>query len=684
MAMRCVWIVTALTALTALARPASGQDAPPLDPGADRLADLNALIRVPSAVTDITEPLMDALAGMRSPQRALGFFMTDETRGWSTASSWASSEASKSAIDTAIEITSGDGPKAIGLLYGTEGIKRSWIDAGLANEAGENGLIHAMEFGYLDGLEDLMLAMSIDAWAASEVDNHERVRDVLLAWVRLARIVADREMADEKFFAYEMARRGLQRFRDIVYTHDGLFDVRGFKEINEALDNATLKLDAVRLPRGDRFEAMQLIERTMEPEGEVDPTKFGLVMASGATGDRPLELFARTAEMNASGAVHAGWFSTYDELNKVLGDWTARWNTPDFHDTSLDRPSDYATLNTTRYALIEQTVGEISDLFDERMNSLTELFGTRSAFGVAAFEDRSNRFPPSLRSVSPQFVDKLDVDPWSIMFRFRRGTEANISKNRYEKSDVFRYLVPIRDQRWGPREEKVPYQITVTTSEPAAEGSDEDGASFEISEAEWEAWEANQRKSLEMLDTLGSTVKQMVEQFQATYQMVAQMEAELGTEEFERVISEESMGNASMTEDYSELDLRMIGYEEVNEQNAGAVAIKTMRFSFSPDGLGPAIDRVASMDDPSVDDYVNALRSRIETMAQSGALPYGQEDSGGPVGASFTVAFDDSVFLLYSVWEDHEDDGARVVGPEGTDYLIWPPVPTLVREAGSP
>jgi len=684
MVMRYGWVLAATAATAALSTATVwGQsDELPLDPGADRLAQLNDLIEVPSGVTDITGGLLDALAGMRGADPSWSYFMSDSSAGWSGASSWASSEASRRAIDAAIELTDTDEAIALGLPYGADGLDPGWVEADLANEAGRDGLIHTMSYGYLGGLSDLMLAMSVDAWSAAEASDRERVDSVMLAWVRLARIVADREMSDEKYFAYRMMRTALERFRDIVYTHPGLYDESAFRGVIGELDNDELGVDLVRLPRGDHLEALQLIERTIEPEGEVDPTKFGVVLAGGSVPEsRPLELFARTAEMNTIGAQHAGWYAAYDELNGVLGDWRARWTTPDLHSPILERPSDYSSMDTARFRLIERTVGEIGGLFDERLDTLTELFGTRSAFAVSAFEDRSDSFPPRIHAVSPQFVDELDVDPWSILRRFRRDSGPGITRGRFEKSDVFQYFVPIRDQRWGPREEKVPYEITVTTGEPAEEGEEDEGPSFEISAREWDAWESNLRRGLARVDEMDASIKQFVQQLQMMNQMIQQMKGQLGTEEFERMVGRESIGDTTMTEDFSALDLRMIGYDEVNEQNAAKVAVKTFEFNFSADGLLPAYDEIRNMDDPSVDDYIGALRSRIEALEDAGALPYGEDAGSGSIGASFTVSFDDSTFLLYSVWENHEDDSAKLVGPEGTDYLLWPPVRTLIREA---
>ena len=532
---RIVWCATGAMAVTSasVAQPSSVR----LDVNADRVGELNALIRVPGSVIDISGELMPALASMTPARRGWSMFMSDRTPGFEAAKAWARGDTAQHAISVALEQTDPEDTRAIGLPYGAQGVDPAWVNAGVSATM-DGGLIYSMQFGYLDRIEDLMLAMSVDAWAKAMEGDGDGVRELIVAWVRLGRIVADREMADEKRFAYEMIQAAVERLRDIVYSFPELYDEAGYVELIEDLDNRDLELDAVRLPRGDRLEALQLIERTMVPEGGVDPAKFGVLLAGGGVDrDRPLELFGRTAQMNTLGARHEGWFRTFDELNKIYGDWWTRWETPDFHDTQLTRSPDYAAMDRGSFAMLEQTMGEVNDLFNLRMDTLTELFGTRSAMGVKAFEAKNNRFPPALAAVSPSFVSRLDVDPWSIQARFGGGRGGNVPRERFEKSDIFRFLVPIRDQRWGPREEKVPYAVEVTTGEVGViDGGDE-------------------------------------------------------------------------------------------------------------------------------------------------AMPEGETDAmpAGEMGSSFTVSFTQDTFLLYSVWKNKADDGTRVVGPEGTDLLIWPPFESLKR-----
>lgn len=705
MSHRLVWVLTVLTALGLAGRAALAQPAPiPLDPNADRLAQLNALIRVPSGVVDITGGLFEALSEMDEvPGQVYDYFLTDDSAGWRTLHGWAKAPAQQRAMENVAALTEGDGPFLLGVRYG----ETTWAEQGLGVLLGDGAPLVEMEFTYLDAVEDLALAMSIEMWDRAEAGDAESVSELVLAWVRLARIILDRETIDEKEAGYTHVMTCMQRLRDVLYTHPTLYDVATYTALLKSLDNDELELDIVRLPRGARLVTLDLIEKTMVPEGGVDPTKFGLVMAESLTPeDRPLELFSITASMNKAGAIHAGWYETYDEMNKAIGDWFVRWETPDFHSPTLSGPSDFEKLPPTSYEIITGTLGPIQDLFDLRLDALTELFGTRTAMAVLSFKSRNNRFPPNIASVAPQFVSELDVDPWSVHPRFRRGSEQNITRTRFEKSIPFQYLVPIRDQRWGPREEKVPYEITVSsigyggvaaqaettpaaTNEAPAEPLSPQATAEVVPDEEWAEWRRSQREIYNRFVNMPGMTEEML--FQTISISFSALES-LPPERQDAAYAAQSNAsvNASLATglirptDITSVELRLVDETSVTEQNfqdvyrriaaqLNAVPGQVAWYREALSGGNATIEKILDVDRRVIEAALLRNAQGVEVDVPSGFAGLG----------TFTVAFDDTVFLLWSVWDDQQNNAAREVGIFGTDYLIWPPLPTIARDGGS-
>jgi len=698
MSHRLVRVITALTVLSSITAAGLAQPEPiPLDPDADRLAQLDALVAVPGGVVDITGGLMEILAELDEPPTIFGVqFLTTSSPQWNEMRTWAKARNQQHAIERLIELTNPEDRRLLGLAYSDAKWHEMGPFSGIALDDGAP--LQTLQLLYVLGVQNLNTAISIEAWDRAENGDAEGVSEVMLAWVRLARILLDRETLFEKQASYSFLTTGLERLRDIIYTHPDLYSYDEYIALIEALNNDDLELDIVRLPRGDRLIAMDLIERTMVPEGEADPTKFGLVMAAGATAfGRPLELFARTAEMNRLGASHAGWYQTYDELNKVLGDWWVRWETPDFHDFTLNRPTDFSQLPPNNFRIITQTVGGIEGLFDTRLNALTELFGTRNALAVLAFNARANRLPPNIRAVSPLHIKKLDKDPWSVHPRFLSGFEANSPRARFEKSVAFKFLVPIRDQRWEPREEKIPYEITVMTEfdalgndEPETEGEPAQTAAeilAEIPQEEWNEWLAAQQATYDrLLATPGVTEQLFLQTSSTLYSISAVLPEQEQTAALVRTTEQNieqllSTGFAK-PEDLTTLSLRLADGKTVTTSNFAELYRKVYISIASVPGQTQMYLDMLNGPDPSIAKLIEVDRQIMEEALVRKALGLDSGVASLALLPKFTVSFDESTFLLYSVWKHYKNEAARLVGVGGTDYLIWPPLPSLLRDAG--
>jgi hypothetical protein len=277
----------------------------------------------------------------------------------------------------------------------------------------------------------------------------------VIDWLFFSRQIADRQFFDEVRWGNRMMVRSLDRVRDIAYV-----DFRyGKKELTPTqiaavldrlrTDGGYLRLDRLLFPTANKAATQQVVAHTFTPRGGPNTT-FGQTMARLAATQRPLRLFAEAARWDQVAAVHGNWFDTSERLTRVYDDMAARWPLPPF-DRRNELLSDYEKLNTTRFAVLSATIPDMSVLFNDRQVIQTQLIGTKGALGIVAFYYGAKNFPPDIASIRPRFVKVIEADPFN---RDRaRGKEPPLE-----------YFVPIRDQRFGPRETPQPHRINVNTA----------------------------------------------------------------------------------------------------------------------------------------------------------------------------------------------------------------------------
>lgn len=383
--------------------------------------------------------------------------------GWSAAEAWANAEPQRAvlaALHRVVEIEDPVEAMAFGQPYGADAVATSaegvaLIRAELYTDLGDPPMLAGARFLYLDALNNVASLAHVEATRLAAEGKPDAAIGVLIDWLFFTRQIADRQFFDEVRWANRMMVRALDRVRDVAYV-----DFRyGSKSLTPAQISAILerlrneggylRLDRLLFPMGNKAAAEQVVAHTFVPRSGPNPT-FGQTMARLAATQRPLRLFAEAARWDQVAAVHGNWFDTSERLNRVYDDMAARWPLDPF-DRRNELLTDYEKLNKTRFAVLATTIPDMKVLFNDRQVIQTQLVGTKCALGIVAFYYGAKNFPPDIASIRPRFVKVIEADP------FNRD-RAN------GKEPPLEYFVPIRDQRFGPRETPQPHRINVATN----------------------------------------------------------------------------------------------------------------------------------------------------------------------------------------------------------------------------
>jgi len=384
------------------------------------------------------------------------------TSSWSAAESWANAAPQRAVLAALKEVVKIEDPveaMAFGQPYGAAAVATiaegvALIRAKLYTDLGDPPMLAGARFLYLDALENVACLANVEATRLAAEGKPDQAISVMIDWLFFARQITDRQFFDEVRWGDRMMIRSMERIRDIAYV-----DFRyGKKDLTpsqiaavlERLRNegGYLRLDRMLFPMANKLAAQQVVAHTFTPRAGPNES-FGQTMARLAATQRPLRLFAEAARWDQVAAVHGNWFDTSDRINRVFDDMAARWPLDPF-DPRNSLTSDYEKLNKTRFAVVAAIIPDMSVLFNDRQIILTQLVGTRCALGVVAFYYGAKNFPPDIASIRPRFVKVIEADPFNP--DRARGKEPPLE-----------YFVPIRDQRFGPRETPKPHRINVNT-----------------------------------------------------------------------------------------------------------------------------------------------------------------------------------------------------------------------------
>jgi hypothetical protein len=451
-------LIVAVVALTACAAAAVR---------ADEFTDrANELYRPISASKRSDVILLPLIAKMQPPPAVVGTLekaamLPAASPSFKAAADWAAGEPQQAVITALEKITKEENPVeafAFGQPYGADAVAGggpdgiAMIEAKLYTDLGDPPMLAGARFLYLPALDRVACLVNVEATRQAAAGDFDKALGVLINWLYFSRSMADRAFFQEARWAWKMMIASADRVRDVVYTD---FRVGGHKITNEQLmavlqrtrSDGYLNTDHIFFPRANVIAGDQVVAKCFIPRGGTNEAVFGSTMARLAATERPLRLFAEAARWNEVASAHANWFDTTKQLAGIDADLRRRWSLDAF-DPLLRSLTDYERMDKGKYAVLAAIYPDMTVLFNDRQNLRAQLVGTRMALGIMAFQNRSKNWPPDIASIRPTWVKVIEADPFNPD---RAGG----------KLPPLEFFVPIRDQKFGPREDPKPHEINV-------------------------------------------------------------------------------------------------------------------------------------------------------------------------------------------------------------------------------
>jgi hypothetical protein len=681
----------------------------------DAFAAANEAASATSGTKAAEDILFPAIAAMDDMPIGDFMLMLPGDAGWRAFEEWATALAQQAALEALAKIAPADEKYVIGIPYTRRGAPEAWVEAGLYADCGPDDVLFHVSLDYLYGLERLSDLVWVESARLAADGQGAEALDLLAHGVRLGRILCERPFIEESMRGFFLMAMFAERAMDLMRAYRDAFDPNTVADAAERFDPRELEVWKAPFPAGNALAAEQLMRLGFEERGEVSKEELlSFLSANSVHGERPLMAFADAARWEEVVDGHAGWWDTLEQLVNARDDFRMRWEFPHRNDPVLKRQTDYESLDTDAFAIVARTMGMYTAASDLRRRTWVHLGGAYNAFGVVAFELKERNWPPSLPAVEPQYVALLIDDLWNIDERF--------SNRDLPVLDGYQYFVPIRDQRFGPREEPRPHRIEVRmqgaggaaapASALAPEGvdwSDEEVLAWYTNVLGLEEIAGRELTSTSLVD--GSTRRLDVGAFRSA--ALADLDrAEVGPALIQEAAQSIAVVNLLMSGADLGGTLRgLLSTIPVFRQieSAGAsldpyielASDSTLEIFSSPDFArlkdafvgGPGEEDVRAwfrllIDTLATRDFADRAQEVMEAWGPRAVITlnrYDPESAGGGLGGAgepFAVDVDESTFVLYSLGRDRMDDEARSVGPEGDDHLIWPPLISLMREAG--
>jgi hypothetical protein len=449
--------LTCAAVLVALAAPAPVR--------ADEFIDrVNAAYKdiAPQKRSDLV--LLAAVAKMQPPPASVSdigkaMVLPKGASGWEAAEAWAKGETQKAVLDALAKVTK-DESMAFGQPYGADALANSGTDgialvqAGLYTDLGDPPMLAAARFLYLGSLEGVGSLVNVEATRLAGEGKVVDAIDLLTNWLYFSRQMADRRFFQECRWGVRSMIATLDRIRDVAYgdfrSANPTLKAEQITPILDRLktDDGYLMGDRLAFPDANYIAAQQAVAMTFATKSGPGPN-FGQTMARLATTKRPLRLFDEAARWDTAAKSHADTIDTTKRIDAVFGDWAARWRLSFFDRLNSNTP-EYDQTSGTKFSLVKTIIPDMGVLFNDRQVLRTQLIGTRDALALVAYREAFGNFPPDVSSVRPRFLKALEPDPF----------------NPDVRSDFpLMYFVPIRDQRFGEREEPRPHEMNVVTGQ---------------------------------------------------------------------------------------------------------------------------------------------------------------------------------------------------------------------------
>jgi|GEM_PF-767565 len=615
------------------------------------------------------EALLKALARLDAPPASLpdtptALLMLPGDPGWSEAKTWATSPNQRAMLETLRDVTNPASPHVFSLPYGVENTPPAIEETGLAIDLGEPPLLASANLVYLDALDELFSLVSIDAERLADEGDPEAAYK-LVQWVRLSRMVADQPLSAEKGWAIHSMRLGLMRLLDLFALHPELMTERELINLVQELKESELRIERILPPYADRIALQELVSATYIKRRGPDPAKFGPTLAALMSEGQPLGLFGEASYFQRVAEQQANWFDMTEKVDAVYNDWERRWSVPNY-DRIWTQQMERRLIDPARFTLIDTFSPDLYPMIQERLELRADLAGARMALSVIGYRRGKGVWSSDLAAIRPTFVDTIDLDP------FHDGGDRAV-----KQFEILVYFVPIRDQKFGEREDPHPHKIRVFRAGDIFGGLESGPVEIDTALIDQqidlfvqEINKVSRNASVGVFEQIANTMLDLG-LTRANYRQKIRQDPDnkLLTALMPRASSDKTQDLATIAglpSDLSDDDRRDL----VTEQ---------LRFLFDDPDFTSALGTVRRGDRLRAEDATAGIKAALRAGSQAmvNLTRKLAPSSFGP--DHFDVELDDHNFVIYARGIDRRADWAREVGPGAADYLIWPPILTLLR-----
>lgn len=371
---------------------------------------------------------------------------------WSKFERWAQKDEQQAVLAAIKEITDPESKKpfVLEIPFGREHTDLLNEDAGLWIEITTDDLLASAKYHYLKKMEWVNALSLFEGMRLAAEGEGDASMDTLLDAVRFGRLLAERPSVPEVTKAYTFMRLGTERMRDVIYTHYDAFESEKLTEVAEELDQRVMRTRGMPMPMIEKYAALQLLDRTFTERGAVEAGEFAQTFAKLESGDHPLRRLSEAARYRDEAAGQSDWFDQGDWIEKVWGDFQARWKVPGYQNPLFDKSTQFEQMDKRSQSLVRFAGEGLTDLIATRTAVELDMGGTLNALGICAFHKAENKFPPNIKAVEPGYVNRLMRDPFNYSTDYVNETLVNMS-----------YWVPIRDQEFDRRVQPHPYAVEV-------------------------------------------------------------------------------------------------------------------------------------------------------------------------------------------------------------------------------
>jgi hypothetical protein len=362
--------------------------------------------------------LFDAYLDMTDPPMAIGAGFNQTTihpgmDDWAAVSDWAiTNKEVAAALATAADKV------IIGLPYGSDAVDARYRDAGLAAvvRLEPDGEVE-VDFPYMQAFDAFATWTAANLYTQIEAGEYDAAFDAAVSNARVLRHLCDRQMLTEKSTAMRLLAESLSVMRDAMYTSVDRIPADVYariatKELPFLKVSDTERLKRLELPEGDRLVFEAVLDEVFLDNGAPDPERlaevFGVIQSEGT----PLTRFGASKRWERIAEIHGSLDASKEKLTDVYDDWWRRWKIKPY-DPIQALPSEYSRLNEVRYAIVAESIADMTALFAARNQLAVEINGTILGCGLCGYRVEYGKWPEDREKAYVRFIPKrFDFDPY--------------------------------------------------------------------------------------------------------------------------------------------------------------------------------------------------------------------------------------------------------------------------------